>query len=135
VGDRARRVAARAAEKASPRPAPSPADLPAAAPAFLAALPPRLGRDLLCLQMEDHYLRVHTALGSDLVLTPLKDALAELTGVEGLQVHRSWWVARAAVAGSVSEGRNLRLKLVNGLAVPVARASVARLRASGWLEG
>ncbi|HZC15968.1 MAG TPA: DNA-binding response regulator, partial [Caulobacteraceae bacterium] len=26
---------------------------------FLDRLPPRLGRDLLCLQMEDHYVRVH----------------------------------------------------------------------------
>ena len=30
---------------------------------FLDRLPPRLGRDLLCLQMEDHYVRAHTARG------------------------------------------------------------------------
>ena len=101
---------------------------------FLDRLPPRLGRDLLCLQMEDHYVRAHTATGSDLVLTPMKDAIAELAGVEGMQVHRSWWVARAAVVQAVSEGRNLTLRLSNGLDAPVSRASVARLRAAGWLD-
>jgi LytTr DNA-binding domain len=101
---------------------------------FLDRLPPRLGRDLLCLQMEDHYVRAHTAKGSDLVLTPLKDAVAELGGTDGLQVHRSWWVARDAVAEPLASGRNLSLRLRNGLEVPVSRASVAKLRAAGWLD-
>ena len=103
--------------------------------AFLDRLPTRLGRDLLCLRMEDHYVRAHTARGSDLILIPLKDAVAELGGLEGLRVHRSWWVARAAVAMPVTSGRNLTLRLTNGLEVPVSRASVAVLRAAGWLDG
>ena len=100
---------------------------------FLDRLPPRLGRELLCLQMEDHYVRAHTARGSDLILTPLKDAIAELGAADGLQVHRSWWVAKGAVAEPVTSGRNLSLRLSNGLEVPVSRASVAKLRAAGWL--
>jgi hypothetical protein len=103
-----------------------------AAAGFLDRLPPRLGRELLCLKMEDHYVRAHTTRGSDLILTPLKDAVAEL-GDEGLQVHRSWWVARRAVSEPIAQGRNLYLRLSNGLEVPVSRASVAKLRAAGWL--
>ena len=99
---------------------------------FIDRLPPRLGRNLLCLQMEDHYVRAHTDLGSDLILTPLKTAVAELAQVDGLQVHRSWWVARSAVAAPV-EGRSYSLRLTNGLEVPVSRASVAKARALGWL--
>lgn len=118
-----------------------PASPPRSAPAVVARedgglldrLPPRLGRNLLCLQMEDHYVRAHTDQGSDLILLPLKAALAELE-VEGLQVHRSWWVARAAVVGAIHEGRNLRLRLSNGLEPPVSRASIAALRQAGWLE-
>ena len=102
-------------------------------PSFLSRLPPRLGRDLVCLVMEDHYVRAHTLIGSDLVLLPLRKAIEELSDVEGMQVHRSWWVARAAVEGIVEDGRNLRLRLSNGLEAPVSRASVARLRAAGWL--
>jgi len=97
-------------------------------------LPARLGRELLCLQMEDHYVRVHTPAGSTLLLMPLKEAIAELNGTPGLRVHRSWWVARTAVDRPLSDGRNLKLRLVNGLEVPVARASVAEVRAAGWLD-
>jgi hypothetical protein len=100
---------------------------------FLTRLPPRLGRDLLCLQMEDHYVRAHTALGSDLILIPLHQAVAELEGLEGLQVHRSWWVSRAAVAGIERDGRSLRLKLRNGVSAPVSRRAVAALKAAAWI--
>jgi hypothetical protein len=101
---------------------------------FLARLPPRLGRDLLCLQMEDHYVRAHTAAGSDLILIPLHQAVAELQGLEGLQVHRSWWVARRAVLEVAREGRSVRLKLRNGVTAPVSRRAVAALKAAAWME-
>jgi hypothetical protein len=109
-----------------------------------ALAPPILARDLvpapgieadsvLCLQMEDHYVRVHRRDGSRLVHATFGQAIAALAGVEGLRVHRSWWVARHAVAGAVIEGRKVRLVLVNDLPVPVSRACVARLRQAGWL--
>jgi DNA-binding LytR/AlgR family response regulator len=98
-------------------------------------LPPRLGRDVLCLQMEDHYVRVHTPLGSTLVLMSLSQAMAGLKDVEGVQTHRSWWVARAAIAGVVEDGRKLRLRLTGGLEAPVSRARVGVLREEGWLAG
>ena len=116
-------------------PLPSVAATPTAgAPSFLDRMPPRIGRELLCLQMEDHYVRAHTARGSDLILIPLKDAIAELGAVNGMQVHRSWWVAKDAVSESVANGRNLGLRLTNGLDVPVSRASVAKLKVAGWLD-
>lgn len=96
-------------------------------------LPRRLDPSLVCLQMEDHYVRVHTQGGSELVLMPLSRAIAELEGVEGLQTHRSWWVSRAAVTGLVEDGRKLRLILSNGLEAPISRARIAELRAAGWL--
>jgi DNA-binding LytR/AlgR family response regulator len=110
----------------------APRSAPVETRSFLDRLPPRLGRTLLCLQMEDHYVRAYTDRGSELILLPLKAAVAELDGA-GLQVHRSWWVARAAVTGAVQDGRNLKLKLVNGLEAPVSRASIAALREAGWL--
>lgn len=103
-------------------------------PRILRRLPPRLGRDLLCLSMEDHYVRLHTISGSVLVLMPLSQALEEMGDMDGLQVHRSWWVARHAVTGVVEDGRNLRLRLKGGLEAPVSRANVARLRQAGWLQ-
>jgi hypothetical protein len=90
--------------------------------------------EVLCLMMEDHYVRVHTSSGSHLVAATLTQAVAALRGAAGLQVHRSWWVAEDAVAGSVLAGRNFRLRLSNGMEAPVARSFVATVRVRGWLE-
>lgn len=98
-------------------------------------LSPRLGRTVLCLQVEDHYVRVHTSRGSTLVLMSLSQAIAGLKDIEGVQTHRSWWVARAAITGVVEDGRNLRLQLVGGLEAPVSRSRVGLLRQEGWLAG
>jgi DNA-binding LytR/AlgR family response regulator len=83
--------------------------------------------------MEDHYVRAHTRLGSALILIPLRQAVEELGGLPGLRIHRSWWVARHAVVGSMQDGRNVRLRLANGLFAPVSRGSVAAARAFGLL--
>jgi len=96
-------------------------------------LPPELGSDIIALEMEDHYVRVHTALGSEMVLLRLRDAIGELEGIEGLQVHRSWWVARGAVESVIREGRNVRLQLARDIQAPVSRAQVAELKDAGWL--
>ncbi|HYH18218.1 MAG TPA: LytTR family DNA-binding domain-containing protein [Azospirillum sp.] len=116
--------AAAAREPGEPREAP-----------FLARVPARLGRSLVALEMEDHYVRVHTAEGSDLLLMRLRDAVAELDGFDGLQVHRSYWVAAAAVTGveRKPDGK-LTLVLTTGLKVPVSRSFAPAVRAAGWLE-
>lgn len=106
---------------------------PAAPPRLLARLPTRLGREVVALQAEDHYVRVHTALGSDLLLMRFADAVAEADGIDGLRVHRSWWVARDAVSAARAEGRRATLTLTTGLTVPVTRESVPEIRRAGWL--
>ncbi len=88
---------------------------------------------VLYLRMEDHYVRIRTEHGSRLEMGPLARVTAGLSGVEGLQTHRSWWVARRAITGVERDGRNLRLRLIDGETAPVSRASVAKLRAAGWL--
>lgn len=115
-----------------PLPVAGPAEAPSQ-PRLFDRLPPALGTDLVALEMEDHYLRVHTALGSDLILLRMRDAVAELDGLDGAQVHRSWWVARAAVETVERDGRNIRLVLGKGLVAPVARNMVPVLKSAGWL--
>jgi len=111
------------------------ATLPDGVPAaLLSRLSSQLGHDILCLEMEDHYVRVHTRTGSDLVLMRMRDAVAELHAVDGLQVHRSWWVARSAVAAVRRQGKSATLILANGIEAPVARDRMPALRASGWLD-
>ncbi len=100
---------------------------------FLARLPARLsGASLWAVQAEDHYLRLHTSRGEDLILMRLADALVELEGIEGARTHRSWWVAREAVKNvERAEGR-ATLTLTGGQKAPVSRAYVKPLREAGW---
>ncbi|MBI1402359.1 MAG: LytTR family transcriptional regulator [Porphyrobacter sp.] len=119
----------------APEPAPAPAPAVSAPPAnpLLDQLPPELGSAIIALEMEDHYVRVHTMLGSALVLMRMRDAVALMGETEGAQVHRSWWVARGAVEDVLREGRNIRLLLPRGIEAPVARAKIAELREARWI--
>ena len=84
-------------------------------------LPPNLRGPLVCLKMEDHYVRVHTTRGSTLVLMRLGDAMAEAAPTPGAQSHRSWWVAADAIEGFERAGRAGQLRLKNGLTAPVSQ--------------
>ena len=105
----------------------------APAPRFLARLPARLaGADLYAVEAEDHYLRLHTSKGQDLILMRLTDAIEELEGLEGAQTHRSWWVAKAAVADAQRLDGRAVLTLKDGAEVPVSRGFAKTLRSAGW---
>jgi DNA-binding LytR/AlgR family response regulator len=102
-------------------------------PKFLARLPAKLaGAELYAVEAEDHYLRLHTSLGQDLILMRLSDAIAELEGIEGAQTHRSWWVAKGAVTSVERGDGRATLTLKDGSEAPVSRGYAGSLRASGW---
>jgi hypothetical protein len=101
---------------------------------FLERLPLKLrGADVWAVEAEDHYLRLHTSKGQDLILMRLSDAIAELEGIEGAQVHRSWWVARDAIADAVRGDGRATLTLQDGAEVPVSRTYARLLRERGWI--
>jgi multisubunit Na+/H+ antiporter MnhC subunit len=112
------------AKHATPEPAPH---APSGETPFLRRLPPALGRELLCLEMQDHYVRAQTALGSTLLLMRFRDAIGEL-GPAGMQVHRSWWVAFDAMETLERDGRGAQLRLKGGGRAPVSRAYLAAVR-------
>lgn len=107
---------------------------PVAGRALTDKLPVRLRTaDILALESEDHYLRVHTSRGDSLVLMRLSDAMAAVEGLEGMQTHRSWWVARAAVEDVSKSGGRAELTLSNGITAPVSRSYYPHWRDKGWL--
>ena len=104
--------------------------IPAAFPStLLNRLPPEMGSDIIALETEDHYLRVHASGGSALILMRMADAVALLDPRLGAQVHRRWWVAQSAVAGVRTQGQKLSLCLIDGTLVPVGRTFSAATRA------
>jgi hypothetical protein len=102
--------------------------------ALAARLPGRLGKAIICLEMEDHYVRVFTEVGDTMIHMRMADAQTELDGIEGMLVHRSFWVARTAITGWQRDGKTLLLQLSNGKSVPVARDRQPLVRAAGWLD-
>ena len=115
------------------RAAAEPAAVDPAPAKLLQRLPLRLrGAEIHAVQSEDHYLRVHTDRGSDLILMRLSDAVEELKGIDGARTHRSWWVAKSAVMDVKRNDGRAELTLKGDLKVPVSRAHARILREQGW---
>jgi DNA-binding LytR/AlgR family response regulator len=122
-------VAVLAAFRAAPA-----ASTPPAPPKFLERLPLKLrGAEVWAVEAEDHYLRLHTSKGQDLILMRLADAVDELAGVEGMQVHRSWWVARDAITEARRGDGRATLTLKDGSQVPASRTYARLLRERNWI--
>ena len=96
-------------------------------------MPRGLGGSILYIKVEDHYLRVVTTEGEGLVLRRMRDAVTELTDAPGLQVHRSWWVAKAAVDYVENRNRQKLLVLTDSQRVPISKTHLPRLKADGWV--
>ena len=108
---------------AGPRP-------PVETASFASALPPGLAGPIIALTAEDHYLRVHTDGGDALIHHRFSDAVRELGGA-GVQVHRSWWVAKNAVERVEKDGDRHVLILKGGLRAPVSRTFGLAAREAG----
>ena len=87
---------------------------------------------LFAVEAEDHYLRVHTDAGDELITARFGDALAELARAPGFQTHRSWWVAADAIDEVRWRRGRGEAKLKCGLTVPISRSQAAPLKAAGW---
>jgi hypothetical protein len=88
---------------------------------------------LIALEAHDHYLKVHTDAGVELLTLRLRDAIRELDGAYGYQVHRSWWVSASTIEAVHGRRGSGEARLAGGLTVPVSRTYAPILRDTGWL--
>lgn len=111
-----------------------PAAEPPARPAIYERLKPSLRRtDIYALSAEDHYVRVHTSGGDDLILMRLSDAVRETAPLIGLSVHRSWWVAEQGVKSVARAGGKTSLILHTDTEAPVSRNNAKAVKEAGWV--
>jgi hypothetical protein len=90
---------------------------------------------LQAIEAEDHYCRLHLAGGrSVLMLHRFGDALAEVAGFDGAQVHRGAWVAANGLVSAKRDGRRWLLVLADGAEIPVSARFAGAARARGWLR-
>ncbi|HEX8193731.1 MAG TPA: LytTR family DNA-binding domain-containing protein [Allosphingosinicella sp.] len=92
----------------------------------------RRGARLIALEAEDHYVRVHTDAGSELLSMRFADAVEELAHAHGYRLHRSWWASAEAIEAvrwrrGVGEAR-----LAGGIVAPVSRSCATILKEAGW---
>jgi DNA-binding LytR/AlgR family response regulator len=107
--------------------------LPEAEAAFRCRLSAkRRAARLIAVEAYDHWLRVHTDAGSELITLRFQDALDELAAAHGLQIHRSWWVAADAIEDVRWRRGAGEAKLAAGVTAPVSRTYAKALKEAGW---
>ncbi|MCZ7486477.1 LytTR family DNA-binding domain-containing protein [Rhizobium rhizogenes] len=89
---------------------------------LLERLPPQKRGQLLRLSVQDHYTEIVTTRGRQLVLLRFSDALKEIGQTEGLQVHRSHWIADADVVSLRRQAGRLHIVTKDGTEIPVSRS-------------
>lgn len=108
--------------------APANALVEATRTALLDRLPFEKRGPLVSISSEDHYIRVVTTKGEDMILMRLSDAMLEVGATQGLQVHRSHWVALDQVVAVKKHKDRAELTLTGGAVVPVSRSYLPALR-------
>ena len=99
-------------------------------------LPPEKRGKLLAISAEQHYVRVHTDAGEDLVLMPFTEAIAKVPNKCGMRIHRSHWICFDAVQELLVAGNHLSVKLKNDIELPVSRSFSGSVREelAGFLD-
>ena len=92
----------------------------------------RRGARLIAVEAEDHYVRVHTDAGSELVLMRFSEAIEELAQAHGYLLHRSWWASADAIEAVRWNRGSGEARLTGGLVAPVSRRCAATLKQAGW---
>lgn len=101
--------------------------------AILDRLPLDKRGPLVALSVEDHYVRIRTLKGEEMVLMRLADAMREVGDTDGTQVHRSHWVAFGQVRAARRDGDRAILTMANGPEIPVSRANLPKIKEAGLL--
>lgn len=107
---------------------------PGYTPTFIDRVPKEIGTDVIVLEAQEHYTKVHTRSGTALILYRFGDAMKEMVHTNGLQVHRSFWVNADAIAAVTKLTRTYELTMDTGLKVPVSRSYKVKVDELGLVE-
>lgn len=89
-------------------------------------------RSIKVIEAREHHVEVTMFDGQTRLRARLGDIVAQTTPKDGIQTHRSWWVARHAAKGLGQEAGKPVLHLIGDHPVPVARTRVNQVQA--WAE-
>lgn len=81
----------------------------------------RHAKKIYALIAQDHYVEVVTEQGSELCLIRLNDAIKEAIPQEGMQIHRSHWVALEAIETAHIKGTSPHVILTTGQELKISK--------------
>jgi len=99
---------------------------------YVDLLPPDKRGNLLSMSAQDHYVEITTEKGVHLHRMSLKEAIGRVRAEEGIRVHRSHWVAFAAMRSLDKSAERYTLLLSNGAIIPVSKSYADAVQ--GFLE-
>ena len=84
--------------------------------------------EITYISAELHYLDVHSEVDHKLILYSLKDAVQEIPKHLGIQTHRSYWVADAAVKTLRKDGGKYLIETISDESIPVSQSYLRQVR-------
>jgi DNA-binding LytR/AlgR family response regulator len=85
---------------------------------------------LISISAQDHYVEIVTTGGRHLERLTMKEAVARAPEGDGIQVHRSHWVALEAIVRLEKSGGGHSVVLTNGARLPVGQPRLADVQAA-----
>ncbi|MEO0360189.1 MAG: LytTR family DNA-binding domain-containing protein [Pseudomonadota bacterium] len=115
------RPAPAAAETDAAEDGEAPIAAPVETPGLLLASQPPVQGELIAAEAQEHYVKLKATEQGGMALYRFGDAVRDLGRYDGMQVHRSHWVADAAVVAVIGKRGSMKLELTNGEVIPVSR--------------
>ncbi|WP_411233807.1 LytTR family DNA-binding domain-containing protein [Marivita sp. S0852] len=84
------------------------------------------------IEAQEHHVEVTTNEGQTRLRARLSDIVAQTSPSDGIQPHRSWWVARHAAKGLEQEAGRPVLRLRCDQPIPVARTRIDQVKT--WVD-
>ncbi|MGJ8618507.1 MAG: LytTR family DNA-binding domain-containing protein [Sulfitobacter sp.] len=85
------------------------------------------GSDIIFARSNDHYTEIATSQTHHMELIRFRDAMTDFECLNGMQVHRSYWVAFPHISELKRNGQKMTLLLSNGEEVPVSKSYQKRV--------
>jgi hypothetical protein len=84
------------------------------------------------IEAREHHVHVTLSDSRRRLRARLRDIVAQTTSEDGVQTHRSWWVARHAAKELCEEGGRPVLRLTDNAHIPVARTRIGEVK--DWVD-
>ncbi len=103
-------------------------------PDILKTIPlPKRG-DLWGLQASDHYVNIITSKGNHMVYSSLANAIDDSVPVNGVRIHRSYWIAQEGLKDITRKNNRYVCILKNGMEINASRKGVEEMKKLEWIK-